>query len=78
MSMLSPSTSMSIENTNRLRYTKNFVNPGSPCMYPMEYRWISVPMPVTNSAIVIDKGSARKPTSTLKPPAGSHSKRVRR
>ena len=36
-------------------------------MYPIEYRWISVPMPVTNSAIVIDSGSTRNPTSTSKP-----------
>ena len=76
ISMFSPRTSISIENTNRFRYTKNFVNFGSPCMYPMEYRWIRVPMPVTNSAMVIESGSARKATSTLKPPAGSHSNSV--
>ena len=73
-SRFEPSTSISIENTNRLRYTKNFENFGSPCMYPMEYRWISVPMPVTNSAIVIDSGSTRKPRSTWNPPAGSQVK----
>ena len=32
MSMLLPSTSMSIEKTNRFRYTKNLENFGSPCM----------------------------------------------
>ena len=31
-SKFSPSTNMSIENTNRLRYKKNFGNFGSPCM----------------------------------------------
>ena len=51
-SRLSPSTSMSIEATNRLRYRKNFENFGSPFMYPMEYRWISAPMPVMNRHIV--------------------------
>ena len=35
-----------------------------------------MPTPVTNSAIVIDSGSTRKPTSTLKPPAGIHSNSV--
>ena len=30
--MLLPSTSISIEKTNRFRYTKNFENSGSPCM----------------------------------------------
>ena len=44
----------------------------SPCMYPIEYRWISAAMPVTNSTIVIDSGSSRKPTSTEKSPAGIH------
>ena len=75
MSMLLPSTSISIENTKRFRYTKNFENPGSPCMYPIEYRWISVPTPVTNSAMVIDSGSARNPTFTSNPPTWSQSKR---
>jgi hypothetical protein len=51
---LSPSTSISIEKANRFRYRKNFENFSSPCMYPMEYRWISAPMPVTNRHIVID------------------------
>ena len=45
-------------------------------MYPMEYRWISVPMPVTNRHMVIDSGSTRKPKSTWRPPTGSHSKSV--
>ncbi len=75
MSMLLPSTSISIEKTNRLRYTKNLENFGSPCMYPIEYRWMRVPMPVMNRAIVIDSGSARNPTFTSKPPTTSQSKR---
>src|SRR3954463_2873073 len=33
---LFPSTSISIENAKRLRYTKNLGNFGSPCMYPIE------------------------------------------
>ena len=39
-------------------------------MYPIEYRWISVPMPVTNRAIVIDSGSTKKPASTRSDPDG--------
>ena len=39
---------MSIEAANRLRYAKKRVNRGSPCMYPIAYRWISEPTPVTN------------------------------
>ena len=35
-SRFAPSTSISIENANRLRYRKYFVNFGSPCMYPIE------------------------------------------
>ena len=42
----------------------------SPCMYPMEYRWISAAMPVMNRTIVIDSGSSRNPMSTEKSPAG--------
>src|SRR5581483_2908560 len=42
-------------------------------MYPIEYRWISAPTPVTNSTIVIDNGSTRKPSCTLRLPAGSQS-----
>ncbi len=76
MSMLSPSTSISIEKTNRFRYRKNLENFGSPCMYPMEYRWISVAMPVTNRHMVIESGSARKPKSTWRPPTGSQSQSV--
>src|SRR5581483_10505448 len=45
-------------------------------MYPIEYRWISVPTPVTNSTIVIDNGSTRKPSCTLRLPTGSHSNRI--
>ena len=74
--MFSPSTNMSMLNTNKLRYKKNLLNLGSPCMYPMEYRWINDPMPVTNSAIVIDSGSARKARSTLRLPAGIQLNRV--
>ena len=44
----------------------------SPCMYPMEYRWISAAMPVMKRIIAIDSGSSRKPTSTWKSPAGIH------
>ena len=55
---------------------KNLENFGSPCMYPIEYRWMSAPMPVTNSAIVIDNGSTRKPISTLSRPAEIQVKRL--
>ena len=34
-------------------------------MYPIEYTWMSVAMPVTKIAIVIESGSTRKATSTL-------------
>ena len=37
-----PSTSTSIDAANRFMYAKNRLNRGSPCMYPIEYRWISV------------------------------------
>ena len=37
-SRLSPNTNMSIENTKRFRYRKNFGNFSSPFMYPIEYR----------------------------------------
>ncbi|CAB4760509.1 unannotated protein [freshwater metagenome] len=72
--MLSPSTSISIEKAKRLRYKKNLENFSSPCMYPMEYKWISVPTPVTNRHIVIESGSTRNPTSTEKRPAGTQVK----
>ena len=75
-SMFSPRTSMSIEKANRLRYTKNFENFGSPCMYPTAYRWISVPMPVMNRAMVMLSGSARNAASTERPPTGIHEKTV--
>src|SRR5262245_33373739 len=45
-------------------------------MYPMAYRWMSDPTPVTNRAIVIDSGSARNPTSTRRSPTGIHSNRI--
>jgi hypothetical protein len=67
-SRLSPSTSISMREANRLRYRKNFENRGSPCMYPMAYRWISVPMPVTNRHIVMLSGSARKAIVDLERP----------
>jgi hypothetical protein len=63
-SRFSPSTSMSMLNANRLRYRKNLLNRGSPCMYPIAYRWISEPMPVTNRHIVMLSGSARNARST--------------
>ena len=37
-SRFSPSTNISMENTNRFRYKKNLENFGSPCIYPMAYR----------------------------------------
>ena len=37
-------------------------------MYPIAYRWISEPTPVTTSTIVIESGSTRRATSTLNVP----------
>ena len=37
---------------------------------------MSVPTPVTNSAIVIDSGSTSKAASTSRPPIGTHSNSV--
>ena len=48
-------------------YAKKRLNRASPCMYPIEYRWISVPTPVTNRIIVDESGSTRKRKSTRKP-----------
>ena len=50
------------------------MNFGSPCMYPIEYRWISAPMPVTNRHMMIDNGSARNAMSTCSAPTGIHEK----
>ena len=71
---LEPSTSTSIDAANRFMYAKKRLNRGSPCMYPIEYRWISVPTPVTKRIIVVDSGSTRKRKSTWKPPTWIHVK----
>src|SRR3954453_6664273 len=71
---LEPSTSTSIDAAKRLRYAKNRLKRGSPCMYPTAYRWISAPTPVTNRIIVDDSGSVRKRKSTRNPPAWIHVK----
>ncbi len=71
-SRFSPRTSISIEKTNRFRYKKNFENFGSPCMYPIAYRWISAPIPVTKRAMVMLSGSARNARSTFNEPTGIH------
>ena len=42
---------MSIEVMNRFMYVKKRPNPGSPCMYPIEYKWMSEPTPVTTSVM---------------------------
>src|SRR5205814_4357197 len=65
---LPPSTSTSIDAAKRFMYAKRREKRGSPCMYPIEYRWISVPTPVTNRIIVTESGSARKPIFTTNPP----------
>ena len=75
-SKLSPSTSNNIAKMNMFKKMKNFEKFGSPCMYPIEYRWISEPIPVMKSIIVTESGSTRNPTSTLKSPTGTHSKTV--
>ena len=46
-------------------------------MYPIEYRWISVPTPVTKRIIVTESGSTRKPIFTTKPPDWNHVQSVR-
>src|SRR4051794_2764447 len=65
---LSAITRISIEKANRLRIVKYLGNRSSWAMYPIEYRWISVPTPVTNSAIVMDSGSTRKAACTSRFP----------
>ncbi len=45
-------------------------------MYPIAYRWISEPTPVTTIAIVIDSGSTRRSRATLAAPARIHSATV--
>src|ERR1700712_5145882 len=67
-----PSTRTSIDAAKRLRYAKNREKRASPCMYPMEYRWMRVPTPVTNNVIVDDSGSTRKRKSTRNVPAWIH------
>src|SRR3954466_5110609 len=69
---LEPSTSTSIDAANRLRYAKNRLKRGSPCMYPIAYRWMSAPAPVTNRIIADDNGSAGMGKSTLNVPAWIH------
>ena len=69
-SRFDPSTSISMLKANRLRYRKNLENFGSPCMYPIEYRWISAPTPVTNRHIVMLSGSTRNARSTCSVPTG--------
>src|SRR5262249_24887704 len=41
-------------------------------MYPMAYRWMSVPTPVTKSTIVIDSASTSSAASTCNEPAVIH------
>ena len=48
---------MSIDAANKFMYAKNRENRASPCMYPIAYKWISVPIPVTNRIIVVLSGS---------------------
>src|SRR6185437_12748224 len=50
-------TSTSIDAAKRFMYAKKRENRSSPCMYPIEYTWISAPTPVTNRIIVVDRGS---------------------
>ena len=50
---------------------KNLSKPGSLCMYPIEYRWIKVETPVTNSAMVTERGSTSKAAFTCKPATGN-------
>ncbi len=56
---LSASTRLSIAKMNRFRYGKNRQNPSSSCMYPIEYRWMRLPMPVTISVISSESWSIR-------------------
>ena len=50
------------------------MNFGSPCMYPIEYMWISAPTPVTNRHMMIESGSASSARSTCSAPTGIHVK----
>src|SRR3954467_7918522 len=63
-----------MEKTKRLRERKNCLYLGSPFMYPMEYRWMSVDTPVTNRIIVTESGSTSSDVLTLKPPDSIHVK----
>src|SRR5689334_3513130 len=65
-------TSTSIAAAKRFMYAKKRENRGSPCMYPIEYTWISAPTPVTNRIIVVDSGSTSIRHCTLKPPDEIH------
>src|SRR3990172_6182705 len=62
-----------MKNANRLKYAKNRPTRGSCSIYPTAYRWISIPTPVTTSAIVIASGSTRSVQSTVNEPAEIHS-----
>ena len=44
---------------NRFKNAKKRQNPRSPCMYPMEYTWMSAPTPVTMSVITSESSSIR-------------------
>src|SRR6185436_2774480 len=68
-SRLDESTRISIANTNRFRYAKNFALPGSCAMYPIEYTWIRNPTPVITSSITLERRSTTSETSTEKAPA---------
>ncbi len=74
---LLPSTSTSIDATNRFMYAKNRPNRGSPCMYPIAKTWMSRATPVTNRIHVTESGSTRKPNFTLRPPETNQSKMLR-
>ena len=63
-----------MKKTNRFSRAKKRAKSLSPCMYPIEYRWIRAATPVMKRAMVTDSGSTRKPTSTVSPPTGNHSK----
>ena len=68
MTKLAPITSNNIANVKRLSCEKKVATRGSSCMYPIEYKWISEPMPVTISIIVSESASIWKANGTCIPP----------
>ena len=64
-----------MKNTKRFMWAKNRPRRGSSAMYPIEYRWINAPIPVTTRIIVALSVSSRRSAPTLNPPTEIQSNR---